>query len=85
MKQALPQRCRLDGLCKEAKMCSPTLRICERNSLNSAIFELIEKALNDENHPLHEKAICSYNFVDIPALVPTSEIVAIQAAKRNNS
>lgn len=70
MKRALPQICRTDknGLCAEAKMCSPSLRICERNQLNSAIFALTDDALNDENHPLHEKAVCSYDFVEVPVL-----------------
>lgn len=72
MKRALPQVCRTNknGLCAEAKMCSPSLRICERNKLNSAIFALTDDALNDENHPLHEKAVYSYNFVDVPVLTP---------------
>lgn len=75
MRRALPQICRTNknGLCAEAKMCSPTLRICERNKFNSAIFALTDDALNDENHPLHDKAICSYDFVEvpnIPAILP---------------
>jgi len=68
MRRALPQICRTNknGLCAEIKMCSPSLRICERNNFNKAIFALTDDALNDENHPLHEMAVCNYNFVEVP-------------------
>ena len=67
MKRALPQRCRLDDICAEQKQCSPANRICERTEANAAIFALTDDALNDENHPLHDRAINNYNFVEIPA------------------
>lgn len=43
-------------------MCSPTLRVCERNSFNESMFQLLEDALNDPAHPLHKKAVANTSF-----------------------
>lgn len=57
-------------------MCSPSLRICEKNEYNTAIFQLLEDALNDPAHPLHEKAIANNPFILISDEVYEAELKA---------
>jgi len=69
----ITQICRRNGFCQEHKMCSPTLRVCEKNAYNTALFQLLEDALNDPAHPLHKKAMENYPFIEIKD-VPTTPV-----------